>query len=133
MQRSKFQNEIEKEENSLRHAEQDLSSQRSQLSVQVYSDREQQLRQRFLTAENHFQSLRKVLDQSYTDSMNAVRGALLDVVGFVAREHGANVAFVKQQTFWTDQPLDITDEVLKRLDQKMPKLDIVAPAEKPEK
>lgn len=132
-QRSKFQNEIGKEENSLRHAEQELSAQRSQLSAQVYSEREQQLRQRFLTVENHVQSRRKVLDQTYTDSMNAVRSALLSVVESVARERGANLAIVKQQALWTDQPLDITDEVLKRLDEKVPKVNVVVPSEKKDK
>jgi Skp family chaperone for outer membrane proteins len=132
-QRSKFQNEIEGEENGLRKAEQDLARERSQLAAQAYSDREQQLRQRFSTVETHVQSRRKVLDQSFTDAMNAVRSALLDVVDKVAHERGANIVIVKQQALWTDMPLDITDEVLKRLDLKMPKVNVAAPAEKPEK
>jgi Skp family chaperone for outer membrane proteins len=131
-ERSKFQNEIEKEENSLRLTEQDLSKERGQLAAEAYSEREQQLRQRFSAAENHALARRKVLDQSYADSMKAVHDALFDVVGLVARERGANLVIVKQQAFWTDQPLDITDEVLRRLDQKMPKIDVAMPAEKPE-
>lgn len=129
-QRSKFQNEIEGEENELRRAEQDLVKQRSQLPAQAYADREQQLRQRFITVENHVQERRKVLDQAYTDSMNKVRSGVLDVVDRVARERGANLAIVKQQALWTDQPLDITDEVLKLLDQKMPKADVATPTDK---
>ncbi|MDD3370773.1 MAG: OmpH family outer membrane protein [Alphaproteobacteria bacterium] len=129
-QRSKFQNEIEKEENSLRKAEKELASQRGQLSAQVYSEREQQLRQRFLSVENHVQSRRKVLDQAYTDSMDSVRKELLAVVESVAHEHGANLVIVKQQALWTDQPLDITDDVLKRFDQKSPKIVVAPVAEK---
>ena len=132
-QRSKFQTEIEGEENGLRQAEQTLAKQRDQLAAQTYADREQQLRQRFSTVETHVQSRRKVLDHSFTDSMNMVRGALLDVVDKVAHERGANIVIVKQQALWTDQPLDITDEVLKRLDQKMPKIDVSMPSEKPAK
>ncbi|MFA4994269.1 MAG: OmpH family outer membrane protein [Bdellovibrionales bacterium] len=132
-QRSKFQNEIGKEENSLRQAEQELSSQRNQLTAQAYSEREQQLRQRFSTVEKHVSARRKVLDQSYADAMSAVKNALLDVVSEVAHERGANLVIVKQQALWTDQPLDITDEVLKRLDQKMPKINVAPPKEKPEK
>jgi Skp family chaperone for outer membrane proteins len=130
-QRLKFQNEIEGEENGLRQAEQDLTKQRDKLAAQAYADQEQQLRQRFSTVENHVQSRRKVLDQSFTDSMNTVRSALLDVVDKVAHEHGANIVIVKQQALWTDQPLDITDEVLKRLDLKLPKVDVSMPAEAP--
>jgi len=132
-QRAKFQKEIGKEENSLREAEQNLAKLRTQLSAQVYAEREQQLRQRFLSVENHVQSRRKVLDLSYTDAMNAVRAALLDVVGMVAHERGANLVVVKQQALWTDQPLDITDEVLKRLDQKIPSIDVVNDTEKTKK
>jgi len=130
-QRSKFQNEIEGEENGLRQAEQDLAAQRDKLAAQAYADQEQKLRQRFSTVENHVQTRRKTLDQSFTDSMNTVRSGLLDVVDKVAHEHGANLVIVKQQALWTDQPLDITDEVLKRLDQKLPKVDVATPAEAP--
>ncbi len=128
-QRSKFQTEIEGEENELRAAEQDLNKARPSLAAQAYSDREQQLRQRFSVVENHVQARRKVLDQAFSDSMNTVRSALLDVVDKVAHEHGANLVIVKQQALWTDQPLDITDEVLKRLDQKLSKVDIAMPAD----
>ncbi len=132
-QRAKFQNEIEGEENDLRAAEQDLTKQRDKLGPQAYADSEQQLRQRFSVVENHVQTRRKVLDQSFTDSMNAVRNALLDVVDKAAHEHGANIVIVKQQALWTDAPLDITDEVLKRLDQSLPQVKVTMPAETPDK
>jgi len=132
-QRSKFQNAIEGEENGLRQAEQDLAKERATLPAEAYADREQKLRQNFSTVENHVQTRRKVLDQAFTDSMNAVRGALLEVVDKVAHEHGANIVIVKQQALWTDQPLDITDEVLKRLDQKLPKVGVAMPAEASDK
>ena len=130
-QRSKFQNEIEGEENGLRTAEQDLSKQRDKIAAQAYADQEQQLRQRFSTVENHVSERRKVLDQSFTDSMDKVRDALLGVVDKVAHEHGANIVIVKQQALWTDQPLDITDEVLHRLDQTLPQVSVAMPAETP--
>ena len=132
-QRSKFQNEIEGEENGLRDAEQELTKERDRLPAPAYADREQQLHQRFSTVEEHVQERHKVLDQAFTDSMNAVRNALLDVVQKAAHEHGANMVVVKQQALWADQPLDITDEVLKKLDQKLPKVDVVMPAETPPK
>ena len=130
-QRAKFQNEIEGEENGLRTAEQDLAGQRDKLAATAYSDQEQKLRQRFSTVENHVSARRKVLDQAFTDSMNTVRDALLGVVDKVAHEHGANIVIVKQQALWTDQPLDITDEVLRRLDQTLPQVNVAMPAETP--
>lgn len=128
-QRAKFQTEIEGEENGLRQAEQDLSKSRDQLAADVYADREQQLRQRFLAVERHVQARRKVLDQAFTDSMNAVRASLLSIVDTVAHERGANLVLVKQQALWVDKPLDMTDEVLKRLNAKLPELTVKMPAE----
>ena len=128
-QRSKFQTEIEGEENELRQAEQTLAKERDKVPVQTYAEHEQQLRQRFSTVENHVQSRRKALDQAYADSMNNVRAALLTVVNKVAHEHGANMAIIKQQTLWIDPTMDITDEVLKRLDKSLPKVDVVMPKE----
>ncbi|HEU0118337.1 MAG TPA: OmpH family outer membrane protein [Alphaproteobacteria bacterium] len=128
-QRSKFQTEIEKEENGLRQSEQDLSKSHDQLSADAYAEREQQLRQRFLAVERHVQARRKVLDQAFTDSMNAVRAALLDIVSNVAHERGVNAVLVKQQTLWVDAPLDITNEVLSRLNAKLPQLAVKMPPE----
>ena len=130
-QRAKFQNEIEGEENELRAAEQNLTKQRDKIATQAYADQEQQLRQRFSTVENHVQARRKVLDQSFSDSMDKVHAALLNVVDKVAHEHGANIVIIKQQALWTDQPLDITDEVLRRLDQTLPQVNVITPAETP--
>jgi Skp family chaperone for outer membrane proteins len=123
-QRAKFQTEIEGEENGLRQAEQDLSKSREQLAADVYADREQQLRQRFLAVERHVQARRKVLDQAFTDSMNAVRSSLQAIVNDVAHVRGVNLVLVKQQALWVDAPLEITDEVLKRLNAKLPELTV---------
>lgn len=129
IQRAKFQTEIEGEENGLRQTEQELSKSRDQIAADVYADREQQLRQRFLTVERHVQARRKLLDQAFTDSMNTVRASLLAIVDSVAHERGANLVLVKQQAVWVDAPLDVTDEVLKRLNAKLSDLTVKMPPE----
>jgi Skp family chaperone for outer membrane proteins len=130
-QRAKFQTEIENEENGLRQAEQDLAKAHDQLTPDAYSDREQQLRQRFLTVERHVETRRKVLDQAFNDSMNMVHQNLDAIVSDVAHEHGANLVLIKQQVLWTDKALDLTDEVLAKLNEKLPQITVkMAPEEK---
>jgi outer membrane protein len=130
-QRAKFQTETEAEENELRQAEQDLGKSRDRLAANVYADHEQQLRQRFLSVEQNVDARRKVLDQSFTNSMNAVRSHLLEEVQAVAHERGANLVLTKQQVLWTDPSFDITDEVLQRLNKSLPDVAVpTAPAKK---
>ena len=128
-QRVQFQTETEKEENQLRVAEQDLGKAHARLSAEVYSDREQQLRQRFIAVERHVEVRRKLLDQSFTDAMNVVRDNLLNIVQVVAKERGANLVLVKQQILWMDKSLDVTDEVLARLNKALPQVTIKLPQE----
>jgi Skp family chaperone for outer membrane proteins len=123
-QRAKFQSKTESEENELRQAEQDLDKAHDQMAADVYAEREQQLRQRFLAVERHVQARRKVLDQGFTDSMNEVRSSLLDIVQDVARERGANLVLTKQQALWADKEFDVTDEVLDRLNKKLPQVTV---------
>lgn len=132
-QRSKFQTQTEGEENELRQAEQDLNKAHDQMAVDVYAEREQQLRQRFLVVERHVQARRKMLDQGFSDSMNNVRSNLTDIVQDVAHERGANLVLIKQQAFWADKAFDVTDEVLDRLNKKLPQVDVRLPPEENDK
>lgn len=129
-QRSKFQAEVSGEEAELRKAEQKLAKMRDTATPQAYADEEQKLRQRFLEVERRVQSRRKALDQAFTDSMNAVREGIVNIVSAVSKEHGVNLAIVKQQVIWNDSAIDITNEVLERFNKAMPQLKVkIAPEE----
>jgi Skp family chaperone for outer membrane proteins len=128
-ERVQFQTETEKEENQLRQAEQDLGKAHGHLAAAAYTEREQQLRQRFIAVERHVDMRRKMLDQSFTDAMNVVRDRLISIVKDVAHEKGANLVLVKQQVLWADKSLDVTDEVLARLNKALPEVTIKPPEE----
>ena len=129
-QRAAFQTETEKEENALRKDEQDLSKLRSANSA-AYAEREQQLRQRTLTVERHFEARRKKLDQAFTEAKNSMNAALTEIVQTLAHERGLSVVLIKQQTLWAEPTLDLTAEVLDRLNKKMPQMPIKITGEKP--
>lgn len=130
-QRSKFQTEVAGEETELRAAEQTLSKLRETAKPEDYAQQEQQLQQRFLTVERHVQSRRKALDQAYTDAMSDVRKGLIEIVSQIAKERGVNLVIVKQQVIWNDHIIDITDEVLTRLDKALPSVQVTVTPEEP--
>ena len=123
-QRSKFQTEIAAEEKELRESEQKLAKLRENAKTDEFAEQEQKLQQRFLSVERHVQAKRKALDQAFTDSMNTVRKGVVDIVSEIAKEKGVNLVVVKQQVIWNDQNVDITDEVLIRLDKKLPQIQV---------
>lgn len=124
VQRAKFQSEIAQEEKELRDSETELTKSRESVSAEAYAEQEQQLRQRFLTVEKHVQSRRNALDQSYTDAMNLVRKNFLDIVANLAKEKSFNLVVVKQQVLWSNKNIDITNEVLNRLNKNMPDVEV---------
>jgi Skp family chaperone for outer membrane proteins len=129
--RSRFQSQISAEEKELREAEQKLTAMRQSGNSEAFSEQEQKLRQRFMTVERHVQARRKVLDQAFTEAMGTVRQNIINIVQRVSQERGVNLAVVKQQVIWNDGTIDITDEVLKRLNAKLPRIDVqVQPEER---
>ncbi len=131
-QRAKFQLETEKEENALREAEQGLAKERDGLSTDVYTEHERQMRNRTLGIERNFEARRKMLDQGFADAKAVLSKTLQDITETVAHEHGATVIMLKQQILWADPTLDVTDEVLSRLNKKLPQINIkMQPIDKP--
>ena len=139
-QRAKFQAEISGREKQLHDADSALKELRGKAASGADPEggdggidaREQQLRQRFMERERDVQTKRHALDEGFTVSMGIVRTNLLDVVQDVARGQGLQVVLLKQQALWYDAKLDITDEVLARLNTRLThvpvKIDLAAPA-----
>lgn len=123
-QRAKFQNKIAGEETGLREAEKKLAKLRETAQTEAYAEEEQKLRERFLIVERHVQARRKALDQAFTDAMTKVRESIVSVVKDAAKERNVTLVIVKQQVIWNDRSIDMTDVVLKKLDESMPNIPV---------
>jgi Skp family chaperone for outer membrane proteins len=124
VQRSAFQQEISAKEKSIREAEQELLQLRGKLKAEEYAGREDKLRVRFREVEKYVMERRQILEKATTQSLGKVREVLLIIVQDVAKARGARAVLVKQQVLWADNNLDITDEVLKRLNTELPELPV---------
>ncbi|MBI3419234.1 MAG: OmpH family outer membrane protein [Proteobacteria bacterium] len=123
-QRAAFQTEIAAKEKLIRDAEQELLATRGKLEARVYAERENQLRQKFREVEQYVQDRRRLLEQATTLSMGKVRSVLLGIVTEIARRRGAQAVLIKQQVLWAENALDITDQVLERLNAQLPDLPV---------
>jgi Skp family chaperone for outer membrane proteins len=119
-QRADFQTEIAAKEKLIRQAEQELVSSRGKLDAAAYAEKENQLRAKFREVEQYVQERRRLLEQATTLSMGKVRSVLLGIVTEMARSRGAQAVLIRQQVLWSESALDITDEVLQRLNVDLP-------------
>jgi Skp family chaperone for outer membrane proteins len=119
VQRAKFQAEISEQEKQLQAADDQLKEARTTTAPDTLATREQQLRLRFTEVERDVQTKRHALDDSFATSMGVVRTSLLDVVQEVAKQRGITLVLLKQQALWHDPALDMTGEVLNKLNAKL--------------
>jgi outer membrane protein len=119
-QRQTYQNEISKQEEKLRAAEQELGRQRTILSQDAFAQKRREFEQQVAEVQRNVQARKKSLDQAFNESMTKVRDNLLQIVADVAGERKATLVLAKQQVVIVEKSLDLTSVVLERLNKKLP-------------
>jgi outer membrane protein len=126
-QRASYQSEIAKQENDLRAADQQLAQQRAILAPEAFAQRRRDLEKRISDAQQNVQNRRRVLDQAFTESMQRVEGSMIEVIGEIARDKNYQVVLPKSQVVIVQTQLDITGEVLARLNKKITTVSVNIP------
>lgn len=124
-----FQNEISQQENALRTADQDLSQKKAVLSAEAYQAQVQEFQKKVATLGELVQKRKKQLDEAYGKSMKQVQDTLMDIVQQQMKESGANIVLPRTAVVDMSKEMDITQETLKRLNQKLPSVKVVVPAQ----
>jgi len=125
--RQHYAQEMARQEQELRRLEQELTRERSILSIDEFAEKRRSFERRVAEVQRRFQTRKRTLDQAFSDSMREVRDEILETVSAVASEVGANVVLLKQQVVVVDKSLDITDKVLTRLNERLPRVVVEIP------
>ncbi len=129
--RKSYQGQFAKRENELRQADKDLQRQRAILSAEALTQKRQELRQRAGELQRDVQNIQRSLQRARDKSMAVVRQKVLDIIAKMVVERGANIALDKNFVIYIriDQNLDITKEVLARLNTEVPDVTVEIAAE----
>jgi outer membrane protein len=122
-----YSREVSLKENDLKAMRDDLERQRTILAPEVFSARSQDYQQRYATLDHDVQVKRQEMQQSYSDAMTKVESTALQIVADVAKEKKATMVVAKAALLYMDDGLDVTSEVTKRLDEKMPTMAVNLP------
>ena len=122
--RKDYQDSVREREAELRKASQELQRQRAILSPQAFAKRRGAYEERARKAQVDFQNRKRRLDDAYSTAMRAVHRSMVIAAAKIAEEREFDVVLPKSLVLLADQKLDITTEVLRRVDETLPSIEV---------
>lgn len=122
--RKVFQDQIAKEEKRLFDADKELGKQRSVLSPEAFAEKRKAFEQDVMGVQRMAQDRRRQLDQVAAAALGNVRNSLIEVVSALADERSFNIVLPSSTVLLFSPKIDLTDEVMARLDKKLPSVKV---------
>ena len=120
--RDKYQGEITKAEEKLREEEKKLASQSGVLSKEAFNQKREEFKEKLIKVQRDVQEKRANLDNTLSGSLAQVQQVVFEIIENLAKEKNFELAIPTSQILYARTGLNITDDVLKRLDKKLPKV-----------
>ena len=111
-------------ENSLRDEQKNLSKKRSIVTAEAFEQRARNLKEKAQSAQKLAQTSNQKLKKSFDQAMDKVQKELLRIVAEVAEESGVGVVLFRSAIVIAVKKLDISKEVLQRLNKKLPEVKV---------
>jgi outer membrane protein len=122
-----IQGEIQKEQDALRTAQQELAKKQTLLAPEAFAEERKNFEQRVVGMQQMVQQRRRSLEEAQNKAMNEVEKALNEIVAKLAEKNDYDIIFRFSQVVYVKIQHDITGEVLKSLDQKLPTVQVDLP------
>lgn len=114
--------EFNKKEKELKAADKHLLDQRSVLSAENYEVKLKELRTKQADTQRQLQLKRNEIDKTLNQAISTIYKNVNLILKQLSEEKKFDVALNVQQILYIKPEMNITDEVLKRLDKQLPKL-----------
>lgn len=119
---NEFQETISKKEKVLQKDDKELSKKRSVLSKEAFEKKLRAFQSKATKLQKDVQAKKALLEVSSARALADIQKATTQIISDLSKEKGFKVALPTSQILYADDSLDISDEVLKRLNKKLPKL-----------
>ena len=114
-----FQAELDAKEKDLLAEDQSLVKQKDKVDKDAFDKKVKAFKEKAADAQRQVQEKKASLDKAFTAALDEIQKNVLDITKQVANEKKLNLVVSSAQVLYGDPSLDITDEVLKRLDAKL--------------
>lgn len=124
--RKRYQNELQKAEENLRNEEADLVRQRATMSQEAFDEKRRSFERKVQDTRKLVQDRTGTIDGMMRDARDQIGRSALGVLEELMKERNFNVVLDRKQIVATDPALEITDEVIARVNKRLPSITIQA-------
>ena len=121
-----YQEEITLQEQELRAEDEELVRQRSILAADAFAQKRREFEARVAEVQRVVQARMKELDGAYEYGLKQIQGAVINIIAELSEFHGFNLVLSRQQIVFADSALNISEEVLLRLNERLPRVEVLA-------
>jgi Skp family chaperone for outer membrane proteins len=114
-----LQKEMSAKEVELKKSEEDIIKKRSTLKEEDFEKEVISFNKRASDAQNLMQSKKAKLEQAHAEAIAKVHDATIDIIHNLSKEYGFNLAIPSSQILYVKEDLNITEEVIKKLNEKL--------------
>src|SRR5437763_4786525 len=127
--RAEYAKEISHQEEVLRQERDTIQRQQGSLSADALNQKGREFQQKVNELDRNVQGKRQALERSNAEALEKIQEVMLKIITDIAKDRKANMVFQRSELVLFDQGFDVTDEVLKKLDEQLPTLTVnfVAP------
>ncbi len=119
-----FQSEMNHKEKDLLSEDQNLAKQKDKMDKDAFEKKVKSFREKAATAQRQVQEKKAQLDKAFSEALEDIQKNLIEITNDIAKEKKLELVVSASQVLHADASLDITDEVLKRLDKKLPNVSV---------
>jgi Skp family chaperone for outer membrane proteins len=116
--------EVEKRENALLAADQQLAQQRGTLSAEEFAQKRNEIAQQAAEVRKYAQAQQAAIADLAHKGEAQIRTVLLKIVEGIAKEKSIRLVLNKAQVVLFPNELDITDEAMKQLNAQLPTVNL---------
>ncbi len=122
--RTRLNEDLQREQNGWREAQQALSVQRTQMTPDQIRNRERELQDRITDSQRIFRNRSQAIEQAAQQSLMQIEEALAGVVRQVAASRSVNIVVPRPLVIMNDPGFDLTEEVAQQFNRALRQVNI---------
>lgn len=125
--RAEYQKEVSGEEEDLRSQMEELSKQKTVLSEDEYDKKRNAFEKEVVSAQRDVHDRIKKLEASYAEAMTNLRKEVVKIVAEMSASEDIGMVLARNQVVLVDQSLDITEAVMKAVNEEITDIKVNLP------